>query len=72
MGTRRLSLLVTTLAAPAALTLVLSGCSSSDSGPDPQPVATDLAEGLASGDLSQVAFVGTTPDAVQKQYAAAV
>jgi hypothetical protein len=72
MGTRRLPLLVTTLAAPAALSLLLSGCSSSDSGPDPQPVATDLAEGLASGDLSQVAFVGTTPDAVQKQYAAAV
>ena len=72
MRTRRLPLLVTTLVAPAALTLALSGCSSSDSGPDPQPVATGLAQGLASGDLSQVAFVGTTPDAVQKQYDAAV
>ena len=72
MGTRRLPLLVTTLAAPAALTLVLTACSSGDSGPDPQPTATDLAQGLASGDLSQVAFVGTSADAVQKQYDAAV
>src|SRR3954447_22133284 len=72
MGTRRLPLLVTTLAAPAALTLALTGCSSSDSGPDPQPTATDLAQGLASGDLSAVTFAGVAADDVQKKYDAAV
>ena len=72
MGTRRLPLLVTTLAAPAALTLVLTACSSSDSGPDPQPTATDLAQGLASGDLSGVTFAGVAADDVQKKYDAAV
>src|SRR5690349_9090435 len=72
MGIRRSPLLVTTLAAPVALVLVLTGCSSGDSGPDPQPTATDLAQGLASGDLSQVPFDGAAADDVQKQYDAAV
>src|SRR3954469_21735823 len=72
MGTRRLPLLVTSLAAPAALSLALTGCSSGDSGPDPQPMVDALVQGLATGDLSNVAFVGSAPARPQKQYDAAV
>jgi hypothetical protein len=60
------------LLAPTALALLLTGCGSGGSGPGPDPTATALADGLVSGDLSKVAFVGTTPTTVQKQYAAAV
>lgn len=67
MGTRRLHLLVV----PAVLGVLASGCSSND-GPSVQPAVADLSQGLASGDLSDVAFVGAGPAAVQKQYDAVV
>jgi cell division protein FtsI/penicillin-binding protein 2 len=70
MGTPRLPYL---LVVPTALVLVLAGCGGGgDPGPSPDPTATALAAGLASGDLSKVAFVGSTPTIVSKQYAAAV
>jgi transpeptidase family protein/penicillin-binding protein/MecA-like transpeptidase family protein len=68
MGTSRPRLLVLTAAlVPTALTLALTGCSG-DQGPSPQPMADALAQGFSSGDLTKVAFVGSTPAAVQKQY----
>jgi hypothetical protein len=72
---RPLLLLVpTALAGVLAVVLagVLAGCGGGGSGPSPDPTATALADGLVSGDLSKVAFVGSTPTIVQKQYAAAV
>jgi Penicillin binding protein transpeptidase domain/Penicillin-binding Protein dimerisation domain/NTF2-like N-terminal transpeptidase domain len=66
MGTRRLPLLV----APLTLALLLTSCSDDHPGPDPRPTAEALANGLASGDLSRVVFAGSTPAAVQKEYAA--
>ena len=55
-----------------ALALALAGCGGGNDGPSPQPTADALAQGLSSGDLSKVAFAGSTPAAVQKQYSAAV
>ncbi|MGZ5405254.1 MAG: penicillin-binding transpeptidase domain-containing protein, partial [Nocardioides sp.] len=46
---------------PLCALLLLTSCSNPldpDSGPDPEPVATALAEGLASGDLTDVSFTG--------------
>jgi hypothetical protein len=60
------------LVVAAALALVLAGCGGGDSAPDPQPMADALARGLASGNLSKVAFVGPDPALAQKQYHAAV
>jgi cell division protein FtsI/penicillin-binding protein 2 len=57
---------------PTALALALTGCGSGDSGPKPDSTASALADGLASGDLSKVAFSGTTPAEAQQQYADAV
>jgi hypothetical protein len=69
MGTRSLHLLVV----PTVLALLLVGCGSKDSGPDPAPAADGLARGLASGDLSGVLFTGTTtPQQADQQYAATV
>jgi cell division protein FtsI/penicillin-binding protein 2 len=70
MGTRRLPLLVV----PTTLALALLGaCGSGSSGPDPAPSADGLATGLVSGDLSGVAFSGTTTAAAAgRQYDAAV
>jgi hypothetical protein len=68
MGKPRLPHLVV----PTVLALLLTGCGGGDSGPSPDPTATALADGLAAGDLSKVAFVGSTPAKVQKEYAAAV
>ncbi len=53
--------------------LFLTACSNpidEDSGPDPEPVATALADGLAAGDLAEVAFAGDAN--VPKEYAAIV
>ncbi|WP_238342924.1 penicillin-binding transpeptidase domain-containing protein [Nocardioides cynanchi] len=73
MGTPRLPSLLVLPAALVALVLALAGCGGGgDSGPSPDPTAKALADGLSSGDLSKVAFVGSTPTIVQKQYAAAV
>jgi cell division protein FtsI/penicillin-binding protein 2 len=69
MGNPRLPYL---LVVQTALALLLTGCGGGDSGPGPDPTATALADGLAAGDLSKVTFVGSTPAAVQKQYADAV
>jgi hypothetical protein len=69
MGKPRLPSL---LVVATALAVALTGCGGGDSGPSPDPTATALADGLASGDLSKVAFVGSTPTAVRKQYADAV
>src|ERR1700712_3584829 len=68
MGTRSARLLLPAL----GLALLAAGCGSKDSGPDPAPAADSLAQGLASGDPSPVAFAGATPASVQRQYAAAV
>jgi cell division protein FtsI/penicillin-binding protein 2 len=57
---------------PTTVVLLLAGCGGGGSGPSPDPTATALAAGLVSGDLSAVAFVGTTPTSVQKKYAAVV
>ena len=65
MRTRRLQALAVATAVVGALA---SGCAGND-GPDPQPTATALSRGLSSGDLSKVAFAGSTAGAVQQQYA---
>jgi hypothetical protein len=56
-----------TLAAAAALALLLTGCSAVDeaTGPDPDEAAQRLADGLASGDLAEVRFTG---DGAQQSY----
>ena len=53
----------TTLAATAVLVVSLAGaagCTLVDKPPQPDPTAAALAEGLAKGDVSQVAFDGST------------
>ncbi|MEJ7796293.1 MAG: penicillin-binding transpeptidase domain-containing protein [Nocardioides sp.] len=50
-----------TLLPGLAVVLALGACSNpleQDSGPDPEPVATALADGLAAGDLTDVTFTG--------------
>jgi transpeptidase family protein/penicillin-binding protein/MecA-like transpeptidase family protein len=69
MGTSRLRLLRPIATVPLALAVLLAGCGGGDSGPDPQPTADALAQGLASGDLSDVTFEGSSAAAVQQQYA---
>jgi cell division protein FtsI/penicillin-binding protein 2 len=46
-----------------AATSVLTACTSTPEPPKPEPVAAALAAGLASGDLTAVAFDGATPAA---------
>lgn len=58
---------------PLGALLLLSACSNpleQDSGPDPEPVAAALADGLATGDLTDVSFAGDT--ALAKDYEAIV
>jgi cell division protein FtsI/penicillin-binding protein 2 len=69
MGTGRLALVVMPIA--VALGSGLVACAG-DHGPDPDPTATALAEGLTAGDLSKVTFAGADASDVQKQYVATV
>ena len=64
MGTRPARLLLPAL----AVLLTATACGSGSSGPDPAPAADSLAQALASGDLSGLAFAGTTPAAADQQY----
>ena len=60
-------------AATVTLALLLGGCSGTVdelTGPDPAAAAEQLAEGLASGDLAEVPFTGSTD--VDEAYAAVV
>ena len=68
MGTRSARLLLPVL----GLALVAAGCGSKDSGPDPEPAADALAEGLASGDLSGVVFGGASTSTAADEYDATV
>ncbi len=68
MGTRSARLLLPAL----CLTILAAGCGSKDSGPDPAPTADGLAEGLASGDLSRVAFDGMSASQAGHAYDATV
>ena len=68
MGTRSVRLLLLAL----GLALLSSSCASEDSGPDPEPAADALAEGLSSGDLSGVVFDGISPSSAERSYDATV
>ena len=50
------------------LALVVAGCGSKDSGPDPQTAADTLAEGLTSGDLSDVDLGDTSSSTADHAY----
>lgn len=70
MGTRRAAIVV--LPALGLMAgLALSACGGSDD-PAPGPTADALAAGLASGDLSALTFVDSTPGQVQRNYQKAV